>query len=294
MRRINQSSSRKSSASPRNRVWQRCTCAWMRPGMTRQPLQSRTWGWGRGPFPLPSSLFLAFPIASILPSRTVTSARSTRQAPSCRSTSPPASRKSGTSGPAASGSGPRRGAGRVVGEVEVGAQLVHQIAVLVHARQDPLGAARIDQEIAVGIVQARQENGAPRGVGERDVDRVGVGGDELDAAGREGGCHLRRVVLQVVERVGLVVPAERVRRAQQNSPTVGGVITRGATSALSVEPWGTSWARSTESLCWAILASDRVRHAATQRSATSAPIRMGGNIFHLLEQRSTRRAECVG
>src|SRR3989475_5127996 len=48
-----------------------------------------------------------------------------------------------------------------------------------------------------------------------------------------------------------------------------------------------SRANSTESLCCAIRASDRVRHAATHRSATSAPIRMGGNIFHRLEQRST-------
>src|SRR5207249_8215070 len=35
-------------------------------------------------------------------------------------------------------------------------------------------------------------------------------------------------------------------------------------------------ANATESLCCAIRASDRVRHAATHRSATSAPIRMGG------------------
>src|SRR5256886_9900367 len=55
---------------------------------------------------------------------------------------------------------------------------------------------------------------APRGIRERDVDGVGVGGDELDAAGREGGRHLRRVVFQVVECIRLVVARERVRRAQ--------------------------------------------------------------------------------
>src|SRR5207247_4709331 len=73
----------------------------------------------------------------------------------------------------------------------------------------------------------------------------------------------------------------------QNSTTLGCATTRGTSNAPWVESCGPSRANSTESLCCAILASDRVRHAATHRSATSAPIRMGGNIFHRLEQRST-------
>src|SRR5436309_3582735 len=67
----------------------------------------------------------------------------------------------------------------------------------------------------------------------------------------------------------------------QNSTTLGCATTRGTSNAPWVESCGPSRANSTESLCCDILASDRVRHAATHRSATSAPIRMGGNIFPL-------------
>src|SRR4029077_12150381 len=66
----------------------------------------------------------------------------------------------------------------------------------------------------------------------------------------------------------------------QNSTTLGCATTRGTSNAPWGESWGPSRANSTESLCCAIRASDRVRHPATHRSASSAPIRMGGNIFH--------------
>src|SRR5438034_1594666 len=111
----------------------------MRPGMTRQPRQSRTWvsGWEGGPFPFPVS---RFPTSTIRPSRTVTSARSTRHAPSCSSTSPPTSSRSGVFGGCctASGRDARLGAGGVVREVEVDAQLFQEVVVRVDARQDAL------------------------------------------------------------------------------------------------------------------------------------------------------------
>src|SRR5216683_7164719 len=74
----------------------------------------------------------------------------------------------------------------------------------------------------------------------------------------------------------------------QNRTTLGSATTRGASSEPSVEEsCGPMRANSRESLFCAILSSGRVRHAATHRSATSAPIRMGGNIFDQWERRST-------
>src|SRR5881396_1760552 len=132
----------------------------MRPGMIRQPLQSRTVVDGRGPIPLPASCLTASPTAAIRPSRTTTSARSTRHAPSCNSTSPPARIRSGGAdgtarvvgggggggGGRTSGRNARLHAGRVVREVEVDAQFFHQVIVRVHTGEDALGSARIDQQ----------------------------------------------------------------------------------------------------------------------------------------------------
>src|SRR6266436_3745986 len=183
--------------------------------MIRQPRQSRTWvsGWEGGPFPFPVS---RFPTSTILPSRTVTSARSTRHSPSCSSTSPPASSRSGVSecDGTASGRDARLGAGRVVRQVEVDTQLFQQVVFRVHARQDALRSAGIDQQVPVGIVETRQEDGAARVVGERDVDGFSVGGEQLDAARFQRGCDLLRVILQVVEGVGAVLRGHGVRRAQ--------------------------------------------------------------------------------
>src|SRR5438034_8389635 len=140
----------------------------MRPGMTRQPRQSRIWGWGRGPFPFPASPF-PFPTCAISPSLTVTSVRSTRHSPSCSNTSPPTRSRSGGSGRGgtASGRDARLSAGRIVRQVEVDAQLFQEVVLRVDARQDALRSARIDQEVPEGIVEARQEDGAARVVGER-------------------------------------------------------------------------------------------------------------------------------
>src|SRR5205809_4745465 len=146
----------------------------MRAGMTRQPRQSRTWvsGWEGGPFPFPVS---RFPTCAILPPRTVTSARSTRHAPSCSSTSPPTRSRSGVFGGCctASGRDARLGAGGVVRKVEVDAQLFQEVVVRVHAREDALRSAGVDQQVPVGIVEAPDEDGATRVVTERDVDRCG-------------------------------------------------------------------------------------------------------------------------
>src|SRR5205809_2040623 len=120
----------------------------MRPGMIRQPLQSRTVVDGRGLIPLPASRLTASPTAAIRPSRTTTSARSTRHAPSCNSTSPPARIRSGGAdgtarvvgggerGGRTSGRNARLHAGRVVREVEVDAQFFHQVIVRVHTGED--------------------------------------------------------------------------------------------------------------------------------------------------------------
>src|SRR6266852_3660685 len=69
----------------------------------------------------------------------------------------------------------------------------------------------------------------------------------------------------------------------QNRTTLGSTTTRGTRREPLVESCGPIRANSRESLFCAILSSGRVRHAATHRSATSAPIRMGGNIFDQLE-----------
>src|SRR2546421_11572288 len=160
MRRTSQSSSRRSSASPRNSVWQRWTWAWMRPGMIRPPRQPRP---DPGVVLRPAGPPVR-PTASILPPRAVTSARSTRHAPSCNSTSPPARSRSGVFGGCrtASGRDARLGAGGVVREVEVDAQLFQQVVVRVHARKDALRSAGIDQQVPVGIVEARQQDHTPR------------------------------------------------------------------------------------------------------------------------------------
>src|SRR5438552_385000 len=212
MRRTSQSSSRRSSASPRNSVWQRWTWAWMRPGMIRQPRQSRT---DTGVV-LRSARPSVRPTASILPPRTVTSARSTRHAPSCSSTSPPARTRSGVFGGCrtASGRDARLGAGGVVREVEVDAQLFQEVVVRVHAREDALRSAGIDQQVPVGIVEARQQDGTARVVREGDVDRVGVSGQQVDPARFQRGRDLFRVILQVIEGVGAVFRGHGVGRAQ--------------------------------------------------------------------------------
>src|SRR5436309_15082260 len=149
----------------------------MRPGMTRQPRQSRTWvsGWEGGPFPFTVS---RFPTSTIRPSRTVTSARSTRHAPSCSSTSPPTRSRSGVFGGCCTVSGrdARLGAGGVVREVEVDAQLFQEVVVRVHTREDALGSAGIDQQVTVGIVEARQQYGTSRVFRELYVYRLVVRG----------------------------------------------------------------------------------------------------------------------
>ena len=105
------------------------------------------------------------------------------------------------------------GAGRVVREVEVDAELLQEVVVRIHAGEDALRPAGIDQQIPVGIVESRQEDGAARAIGERDVHGLGVGGEQLDPARFQRGRDLFRVILQVVERIGAVVRAERICRA---------------------------------------------------------------------------------
>src|ERR1041384_2980172 len=120
----------------------------MRPGTIRQPLQSRTctrWVWPCPPSPFPG--LSPRPTVAILPSRTITSARSTRHSPSCSSTSPPTRSRSGVSGGGrtASGRDARLGAGGIVRQVEVDAQLFQEVVVRVHAGEDALRSAGIDR-----------------------------------------------------------------------------------------------------------------------------------------------------
>src|SRR5207245_7991987 len=116
---------------------------WIRPGMTRQPLQSRT---DRG-VAFRSARPSVGPTDWILPPRTVTSARSTRHAPSWSRTSPPARSRSAVAGSdgTASGGDARLGAGRVVRAVEVGAALLRGVGVRVHGREAALRPAGRDR-----------------------------------------------------------------------------------------------------------------------------------------------------
>src|SRR2546430_14926391 len=95
--------------------------------MIRQPLQSRT---DRG-VAFRSARPSVGPTDWILPPRTVTSARSTRHAPSWSRTSPPARSRSGVfgRGGTASGRDARLGARGIVRQVEVDAELLQEVVV---------------------------------------------------------------------------------------------------------------------------------------------------------------------
>src|SRR5262249_27134791 len=77
--------------------------------------------------------------------------------------------------------GRRLGAVGLVGQIEEGVQLVHQIFVVVHAGENALGRSGIDEEIAVGVIESREHDGPVVVIGLLDVDGVGLGGDEPDA-----------------------------------------------------------------------------------------------------------------
>src|SRR5207249_8633077 len=136
-------------------------------------------------------------------------------APSCSSTWPPTRSRSGEDGGCctASGRDARLGAGGVVRKVEVDAQLFQEVVVRVHTREDALGSAGIDQQVPVGIVEARQQDGTARVVRELNVNRVGVRGEQVDPARFQRGGDLLRVILQVVEGVGAVFRRHGVGRA---------------------------------------------------------------------------------
>src|SRR2546427_7093029 len=70
----------------------------------------------------------------------------------------------------------------------------------------------------------------------------------------------------------------------QNRTTLGSTTTRGTRREPLVESCGPIRANSRESLFCAILSSGRVRHAATHRSATSAPIRSEEHTSELQSQ----------
>src|SRR3989442_1004482 len=168
----------------------------------------------RGPLPPPPPLPPAFLIPQPSPPRP----RRPPAPPASRSRAaarrPPRGSDRAVRPARCSGGDPRLHRGGVVRDVEVGAQLVHQVVVGVHAREDALGAARIDEEVSERIVEARQQDGTERPVRQRYVHRVGVGREQSDPVRLERRGDLLGIVLEIVERLRPLVGAQRVGRAQ--------------------------------------------------------------------------------